>query len=135
MVLGFFLFASLPLYWLIGTSVFWGLLPFVLAAVAALYYALRRNARDRQILEVLTLTPKQARLVRRNPNGAQQEWQANTYWVTVEMHQTGGPVPFYVTLKGEAREVEIGAFLTEVERKQLFDELQTRLARQQSSQA
>ena len=42
------------------------------------------------------------------------------------LHETGGPVPNYVTLSGNGREVEIGAFLSEDERVELFSELQAR---------
>lgn len=129
MILGFFLFASIPLYALLGTAVLWGLLPFMLAATGALYYALRRNRRDRQILEVLTLTPDTAQLTRDNPQGPRQEWRSNTYWVRVALHPKGGPVDNYVTLSGNGREVEIGAFLSEDERKLLFGELNERLNR------
>jgi len=44
----------------------------------------------------------------------------------VHMHETGGPVPHYVTLSGNGREVEIGAFLSEDERVELFSELKAR---------
>lgn len=39
------------------------------------------------------------------------------------LHVKDGPVPNYVTLKGNSREVEIGAFLSEEERKQLHRDL------------
>ncbi|MBS0124525.1 DUF2244 domain-containing protein [Thetidibacter halocola] len=129
MVLGFFLFATIPLYWLIGTMLFWGMLPFVVGAVAALYYALHRNGRDRNILEVLTLSPQEMHLTRTDPGGARREWMSNTYWVRVSLHPKGGPVPNYVTMKGDGREVEIGAFLSEDERKALFTELDDRVRR------
>ncbi len=129
MVLGFFLFATIPLYGLLGTVLLWGVLPFVLAATAALYYALRRNGRDRQILEVLTVTPERCHLTRTNPRGDVQDWESNTYWVQVACHERGGPVPYYVTLKGAGREVEIGAFLSEDERRDLYEDLTRRIAR------
>ncbi|MFZ7089490.1 DUF2244 domain-containing protein [Primorskyibacter sp. 2E233] len=129
MILGFFLFASMPFYGLLGTKLLWALLPFMLAAVGALYYALRKNDRDRQILEVLTITPDLTHLSRTNPKGDVQDWESNTYWVQAALHQTGGPVPNYVTLKGSGREVEIGAFLSEDERKVLYAELHDRLQR------
>lgn len=129
MILGFYLFATIPLYGLIGTRLFWGLLPFLLVALAGLWYGLRRNARDREILEVLTITAADTHLCRTNPKGDIQEWQAHTYWVAPQLHLKGGPVPYYVTLKGNGREVEIGAFLSEDERKALHGELQSRLAR------
>ncbi|WP_417724778.1 DUF2244 domain-containing protein [Salipiger sp.] len=126
-ILGFFLFALIPFFGLIGTKLLWGLLPFMLAAVAGIYWAIQRNSRDRRVLEILTLSPEQARLVRHNPRGPAQEWQSNIYWVEVILHQTGGPVPWYVTLKGAGREVEIGAFLSEEERRALYSDLSGRI--------
>ncbi|AWI84859.1 hypothetical protein CEW88_13800 [Alloyangia pacifica] len=123
----FFFMALIPFYGLLGTHLLWALLPFMLAALGGIWYALRRNERDRQIVEVLTLSPQITQLLRQNPRGAAQDWQCNTYWVTAQMHETGGPVPHYVTLKGAGREVEIGAFLSEEERKTLYLELSDRL--------
>ncbi len=127
MILGFFLFATMPLIAVMGTKLFWGLLPFMLAATAALYYALRKNGRDRQIIEVLTLTPDLTRLTHTPTKGESQSWEAQTYWVKLSLHPTGGPVPNYVTLKGGGREVELGAFLSEDERKALYAELSDRI--------
>lgn len=127
MGLVFFAFATMPLIAVLGSGAFWGLLPFLLVAMWGLDYALRRNRRDRHILEVLTITDTTTTLTRTNPGGDVQTWQANTYWVAPHLHLTGGPVPFYVTLKGAGREVEIGAFLSEDERKALHSDLHDRL--------
>jgi len=118
---------SLPLFALLGTVVLWGLLPFLVLALFGLKWALDRNRHDQQILEVLTLTADVARLQRFNPRGKPQNWHCNRYWTTVQLHQNGGPVPKYVTLRGNGREVEIGAFLSEDERMSLYDELMTSL--------
>ncbi|MBE9637846.1 DUF2244 domain-containing protein [Salipiger mangrovisoli] len=123
----FFFMALIPFYALLGTHLLWALLPFMLAALWGIWYALRRNERDRQIVEVLTLSPETTHLLRQNPRAPAQDWQCNTYWVTAQMHEAGGPVPYYVTLKGSGREVEIGAFLSEEERKTLYHELSDRL--------
>lgn len=56
-----------------------------------------------------------------------QEWECNIYWARAQMHEHGGPVPHYVTLTGDGRKVEIGAFLSEVERVALYGELLTAL--------
>ncbi len=128
-ILGTYLMTTIPLYGLIGTAVFWGLLPFSLAALAGIWVALSRNARDRQITETLTITAEDMSLVRNNPDGRQQRWDCNPYWARVSLHEKGGPVPFYITLSGAGREVEIGAFLSEDERKTLFADLQDELAR------
>lgn len=120
---------TLPLMPLLGTFAFWGLLPFLVVALFGMKWALDRNRRDAQILEILTLDATEARLERRNANGSLQSWHCNRYWVSVELHTEGGPVPNYVTLHGGGREVEIGAFLSEDERKALFEELQEALRR------
>lgn len=122
-LLATFALICIPLFAVLGTVVLWGLLPFILAAVAALWWGLERSYRDGELREELTLTPERAHLVRTDPRGRRQEWECNAYWVRVEMHVKGGPVPFYVTLKGAGREVEIGAFLSEDERRALYGEL------------
>lgn len=129
LIFGFFVFASIPLYSVIGTAVLWGVLPFMLVATAALYLALMRNQRDRQIVEILTVTPNTTQLTRTNPKGESQNWESNTFWVRVSCHESGGPVPYYVTLKGNGREVEIGSFLSEDERKALYSDLADAVSR------
>lgn len=122
-VLATSLMLSLPLFAVLGTVALWGVLPFLVLAFWGLWTALGRSRKNAQILEVLTLSGTHAHLVRHNPRGGIQEWDSNRYWVVPRLHQRGGPVPNYVTLKGEGREVEIGAFLSEEERLALYDEL------------
>lgn len=118
---------GLPLFGLLGSPVLWALLPFLLAAVWAIWYALRKNGRDRDIVEDITLAADRITLVRHGPKGRRQAWEANPYWVRVTLHATGGPVPNYLTLKGEGREVELGAFLSEEERVALHADLHDRI--------
>ncbi len=127
-IMATFLMILIPLFTMLGTKLLWGLLPFLMMAVAGIYYALQRNEKDRQIEEVLTVTANELHLSRTAPRQGLQEWSCNPYWAQVHLHETGGPIPNYVTLKGSGREVEIGAFLSEEERKGLFDDL-TRLLR------
>mgnify|MGYP001766212660 FL=1 len=112
-----------PLLGLIGTPVLWGLLPFLLATLWAIWWALEKSFRDAEIVEDLTITPGLVTLVRHGPKGKRQDWQANPHWVRLWLHATGGPVPQYLTMKGEGREVELGAFLTEAERRRLAAEI------------
>ncbi|MEM8774353.1 MAG: DUF2244 domain-containing protein [Pseudomonadota bacterium] len=114
---------SLPLFSVLGTAVLWGMLPFLLIAVAAIWFALEASYKSGTLEEQLTIDPESVVLRRRNPRGPVQEWDCQSYWAKVQMHETGGPVPHYVTLQGKGREVEIGAFLSEDERKALYSEL------------
>ncbi len=107
---------SVPIVALIGTPVLWGVLPFLVLAVAAIYWALQRSYRDTEIVEHLTMLPDRMTLVRQGPHSKRAEWAANPYWVKPVLHATGGPVPNYLTLRGGDREVELGAFLSEPER-------------------
>ncbi|MCU0828972.1 MAG: DUF2244 domain-containing protein [Tabrizicola sp.] len=120
---------AVPLVGILGSPVVWALLPFLLATIAAIWFALRKNGRDRDIVEDLTLSRDRVTLVRHGPKGHRQDWETNPYWLRVTLHKTGGPVPNYLTLKGEGREVELGAFLSEDERIALKDELLRRLPR------
>lgn len=113
---------ALPVLAVVGTKVLWGLLPFVALAIAGMWTALKLSWRRGEIVETLTISPDRAELVRID-QGGERRWQSNPYWVHVRLHPKGGPVPNYLTLKGDGREVEIGAFLSEAERIALRDEL------------
>ncbi len=126
-ILSVFLFGLIPVLAMLGSVVLWGLLPFLLLTVLGLWLAIQTNYRARSAFEVLTLSGSQARLIHHSPGKQQQEWSCNRYWARPEMHMTGGPVPHYVTLVGDGREVEIGAFLSEEERISLYDDLAARL--------
>ena len=119
---------ALPLMGALGSPVLWALLPFLLGAIWAIWFALRKNGRDRDIVEDMHLASDRITLVRHGPKGRRQDWDANPYWVRVTLHETGGPVPNYLTLKGDGREVELGAFLSEEERIALRDDLTRRIA-------
>lgn len=119
---------GVPLVGVLGSPVVWALLPFLLATIWAIWFALRKNGRDRDIVEDLTLTRAMVTLTRHGPRGKRQDWEANPYWLRVTLHKTGGPVPNYLTLKAEGREVELGVFLSEDERITLAADLTSRTA-------
>ena len=118
---------ALPMLTVLGSPVLWFILAFVILALSGMWAALSRSYRDAEIVEDLRLGHDTLTLTRHGPRGRRQDWQANPYWVTVHLHPTGGPVPNYLTLKGNNREVELGAFLSEEERLALRDDLQQRL--------
>ena len=118
---------AVPMVSVLGSVVLWGLLPFVVITIGTLWYALERNDKDRAIREELQIDASQVALIRSNPRSAPQSWECQTYWATCQMHEDAGPVPNYLTLRGNGREVELGAFLSEDERVSLFEEVQDRL--------
>jgi len=122
-----FTLITMPLYGLLGTVFLWGLLPFVLAAVAGLWWALEHSYKTAEVLEQLTITPQTTRLTHQPRKGQVLEWNCNTYWVQARIHSAGGPVKHYVTLSGNGREVEIGRFLSEDERQRLIAEIELAL--------
>lgn len=119
---------AVPLVPLIGTKAGLGLVPFSLAALVALYLALRRSYFDGRLTEELRLWPDLIAVERREPGGAVLRWQANPFWVQAELSDRG-PVEHYLTLKGGGREIELGAFLSPEERQTLHRELGAALAK------
>ena len=119
-----FVLISLPLFNVLGTTVFWGLLPFLLVAFMGVWFALRQSLNDRQILEQLTLSQEEIALIRQNPTGEHKRWVCSPYWAKLKIYETEGRIAKYITLTGNGREVELGAFLSEDERKTLYEELE-----------
>ena len=116
-------FLAMPLLALIGTAALWGVLPFILVTLAGVWWGLARSYRDVERSETLRLWPDKVELTRHDRGQMPRCWQANPYWVSVHLHPTGGPVPYYLTLRGNDREVEIGAFLSAEERTDLAKSL------------
>lgn len=113
---------ALPVVPLLGTKVGWGLLPFLVAALAALYLALRRSYFDGRLTEELRLWPDLMTVVRREPKGRVRRWDANPFWVQPRLMENAR-IEKYLTLKGNGREIELGAFLSPPEREALHAEL------------
>ena len=91
--------------------------------LALIWYFLERSYGDGRLREVLSIWDDHVELVRLNPRGPKQEWEANPHWVKVEIRPEGGPVENYVTLRGNQRTVEVGAFLSPEERDDLYHDL------------
>ena len=112
----------LPLLAVLGSPVVWVLMIFFIAALAGVWRAVMVNKAQRTMHEALTLTSDKVRLEHVPHKGEPKDWEANPFWVTVNLRRDG-PVENYLTLQGNGREVEIGAFLTPEERAALYDEL------------
>jgi len=128
-----FLCLMIPLFPLIGTTLIWGLLPFALIALGGLWFFIEKSYKDGEILEELRIWPDHITLTRHGPKRRLQTWEANPYWVTTDLHPNG-PVKNYITLTGNQRTVELGAFLDENERPTLYADLQRALTLAKSRQ-
>lgn len=112
----------------VGSPILWGLLPFALGALLAIWWALSHSYRTGEAMEILKLWPDRVTLLRTDPGKADRHWSANPHWVRVQMDSTAQP-PCYLTLHGGPRVVELGAFLTPDERRRLYGELRAELTR------
>lgn len=120
---------AMPLLPLFGTSAAWGLLPFLLAPLVGLDWAIRRNQADGRLCEELRLWPDLITVVHREARGdGVQRWHANPFWVEARLHH-GAALEKYLTLRGNGREIELGAFLSPGERENLYHDLTSALAR------
>ena len=123
-------FLTLPLVGVLGTAALWWMLPFIALAVWALWAALQRSYKDGDVSEVLTRSGDVLTLTHRPVRGEAKVWECNMYWVRAELHTQGGPVPNYLTLSGNGRQVELGRFLSEDERKALYSDVRRYLSEQ-----
>ena len=113
---------AVPLGALSGTKAAWGLLPFLVAAFAALYLAIGRSWHDGRLSEELRLWPDLITVVRRDPKGQVRRWHANPFWVRLRLLDDAR-IEKYLTLQGNGREIELGAFLSPWERETLHADL------------
>ncbi len=116
---------SIPMLPLILTTHSWKLLPFAIVPVALLYLFFKRNYRDGRLTEELKLWNDLITVRRIDPDGTEHRWHANPYWVSIGLRDQ--PVDNYLTLKGNRREIELGAFLTPEERASLKAEIEDAL--------
>lgn len=121
---------AVPLLSLFGQPALWFVFAFTATAVWAIWTALRRNTFDLSVTEELILSDDRITLTHRPAKGPEKLWSANPHWVRVTLYANEGPVPYYLTLSAEGREVEIGRFLTPNERKALADDLRHALSAQ-----
>jgi uncharacterized membrane protein len=119
---------ALPLLALAGSPALWVMAPILAFHVVLLWWFLRRNTRDGRLTETLSLWPDLVRVERREVSGASLVWEANPYWLRLTLHPEG-KVENYLTLKGEGRAIELGAFLSPGERVSLKAEIEAALGR------
>ncbi len=119
---------AVPLLPLAGTALVWGIFPFELAVLGGLYLAFRRSYADGALTEELRLWPDMISVVRREARGRVLTWRADPFWVKPRLIEDG-KVEQYLILRGDGREIELGAFLSPDERVALHEDLTAALGR------
>lgn len=117
---------ALPLIPLLGSPVGWALLPFLLGTLFLLWFFIRWNYSDGKLHEILKIWDDLITVERFDPAGRVQRWHANPFWVRTELYPDG-KIENYLTLKGNGREIELGAFLSPEERVALRDDVERAL--------
>ncbi|MGD1926013.1 MAG: DUF2244 domain-containing protein [Paracoccaceae bacterium] len=121
-------FLILPAATIIGTAVFWGLIPFLVLSFIGVWFAIRRNGRNLSLSETLWIWRDEVRVERREPSGKRLRWQAEPMRVRLRIHKDA-KIEDYLTLSGGGRIIELGAFLAPEERIALADEIEAALTR------
>jgi len=118
---------SFPMVPLLLAARNWWMLLFGIIPVALLYLFFKRNYRDGRLTEELRIYTDLITVERQEPSGAIHRWHANPYWVRLKLQDE--PVENYLTLEGNQRIIELGAFLAPEERLDLKNEIEVVLNR------
>lgn len=115
-----------PLVFVLGTAALWVLAGFALLDLALLFGFIHLTYRSGRVIEEISIWSDRLRVVRTDPNGAERVWEANPHWVTVRLVPTQR-IEDYLMLSSAGRDIELGAFLTPAERRDLAARIQSAL--------
>jgi uncharacterized membrane protein len=119
---------TFPIIPIFGTQAAFALLPFLFGTLILLWCFIRKNYSDGHLQEDLRLWPDLISVERTEPNGTVRRWSANPFWVKPNLHKNA-QIESYLTLSGNGREIELGAFLSPFEREELFQQIKDGLAK------
>lgn len=126
---------SLPLAPLIFTAqfnIFWVLCAHACFTLILLISIILLTYRSARVEEIVELWPDLLRIRRRDANGKLQIWEAHPHWVNIRLYDTPR-LKRYLVLSASGRAVELGAFLTPDERKDLAQTLRESILRRHAA--
>ena len=104
----------------------WPVMGFFGLDVALIYWAFKRNYHDGRAAETIEVTPHQVILTRIDPDGREQTFDFNTYWVRVALDErTDGRS--HLSLAVRDRKTRIADFLSDDERREFAEVLKMEL--------
>ena len=128
MFLGF----TVPILPFLGSSVGLFLLLFSMATLVIFGSFFIQSYADSSLKEIVKISPKEISVTRVEPNGEKNFWKANSYWAKIKLYPQGEIVENYLTLCGNNREIELGAYLSPNERTLVRERLEIALNRAKS---
>jgi uncharacterized membrane protein len=107
-------------FWVLGL---WMVLPFSGLEWLILAYALRWSLRNSELMEVVTIDPARV-LVERGRRRPEQSFEFQRAWVKLSWREPRfRGYPGSIELRSHGKQVVLGEFLPETERKKLMQEL------------
>jgi uncharacterized membrane protein len=100
----------------------WPVFGFFGLDVALVYIAFRLNYRSGRLYEMVELTPEALTVTRVHPSGKRESFDFNPYWVRVRLAE-GPQGRTELRLASHGRELALGRFLTDDERRDFSDAL------------
>lgn len=105
----------------------WPVLGFLGLDVALVYVAFKLNYRSGRLYETLELTPARLTWTRVHPSGRREQFDCNPYWARVNLREwPDGRTDLRIISQG--KELVLGRFLTDDERRDFATALQGALA-------
>jgi uncharacterized membrane protein len=109
----------------------WPVIGFMGLDVLLVYAAFRINFRALRVYETVALTDDELTVTRVAPNGKEQSWRFNPYWVRVHVDERVG-LSSELSLASHGKRLVFGAFLTDPEREDFADALRAALSERRS---
>jgi uncharacterized membrane protein len=101
----------------------WPVMGFFGLDVALVYYAFKLNYRSGLAYETVDLTPDLLTLTRVQPGGAKQAFEVNPYWARVSLTTDRPDGRTSLRIVAQGRELLLGQFLTDDERRDFANAL------------
>ena len=118
-------FGTRLMFFLMGA---WPIMGFMGLDVLLIYIAFRINFRALRLYETVDLTPEALTVTRVAPDGKEQSWHFNPYWVRVCVDERVGRSSV-LSLASHGKRLVFGAFLTDPEREDFAAALEDALRR------
>jgi uncharacterized membrane protein len=101
----------------------WPVMGFFGLDVALIYGAFKWNYRSGRIYETIALSPGILKLTRVHPSGRREEYDFNPYWTRVRCTTDRPDGRTSLRIAAQGKEILVGQFLTDDERREVADAL------------